>query len=86
MNKPITNTLQPGDIFKKLGVPHTDTNTRILELSLKLLVYLQAGEKLRVGGITYSKLDGDTVHIGVRVNPSDVSDALASKRNIRIMI
>lgn len=86
MSKITTTTLQPADVFKKLGVAHTDDHTHILDLSLRFLVYLRDGEKLRVGGITYTKLDEHTVHIGNKINAADVSDALASKRNIRIMI
>jgi hypothetical protein len=77
-------TLQPSEIFRKLKIKHTDEAERLLDTILKLLVYMKPGDKLKTGGITYTKLDADTVHLGVRVSAEEIADTLERKKVIRI--
>jgi hypothetical protein len=76
--------MQPSEIFRSLKIRNTDEAERILDVSLKLIAYMKPGDKIKVGGITYTKLDYDTVHVGVRVNAEEIADTLDRKKVIRI--
>jgi hypothetical protein len=77
-------TLQPKDILAKLGVKDLAEGEKILDTCLKLLVYLKPGDKLRVGGVTYSKLDVDTIYVESKILPRVIHDTLQKKRIIRV--
>jgi len=76
--------LQPTEIFRMLKIRDTEEAGKILDTSLKLLLYLKPGDKIKVGGVTYTKLDGDTVHIDVKVSSEEIADTLDRKRIIRV--
>jgi len=78
--------LQPSEIFKMLKIKDTDEAEKVLDTALKLLVYLKPGDKIKVGGVTYTKLDMDTVHLGVKVSAEEIADTLDQKKVIRIPV
>lgn len=84
--EPQQTIIQPAEIFARLNIEHTESHEKVLEMAFAFLVYLKPGEALKVGGISFRKLDEDTINLDIKVTPADVSDALASKRSIRIAI
>jgi hypothetical protein len=85
MTKEVEETvLQPSDIFRMMKLRHDKNAEDVLDTALKLLVYLKPGDKLKSGGVVYSKLSADLVHIGVKVSPMEIADTLEKRRIIRV--
>lgn len=78
--------LQPQQIFSmfKIKVQSLEEAERILDVALKLLVYLNPGDKLKSGGITYTKISEDLVHVDVKVKAEEIGDLLERKKVIRV--